>query len=148
MVQEYNNLYTTAINLYPVSPKLIPNWLVIKNESYPVSYDMELMLTEDENHICNELIIISKELDCYGVLRLIPIPSFDVDVNPQYLMLPYKDDFIIKINDTNENSIIYKVYFDSMKCMNIKNKDPIKVNFLNKHFKLWIENKVRLYIID
>lgn len=105
---------------------------------------MELMLTKDEKHICNELIIISKELNRYGVIQLIPIPSFDVDKNPQYLILPYKKGFVIKINDTHENSIIYKVYFESMKCMNIINTNPVKVNFLNKNFKHWIANTVRI----
>lgn len=147
MIQEYNDLYNKAINLCSVRPKLIPNWLVIKNESYPISYEMKVMLNKDEKHFCNELIIISKEIDCYGVVNLIPMPSFDVNINPQHLILPFKNDFIININDTHENTIIYKVYFESMKCMNINNKDPTKVNFLNRNYKHWIENTVRLLII-
>lgn len=131
--------------MYPIHPKIIPNWLMIKNENYPISYDMEDMLTEDKQHICNELIIISKELDC-GVVQLIPIPSFDVDSYPQYLILPYKNNFIIQINDILEGTIIYKVYFQSMKCMNIINTNSIKVNYLNNSFKNWILKTVCSFV--
>lgn len=103
---------------------------------------MEVMLTNSEEHICNKLIILSKELDNYGAVQLIPIPSFDDDIKPQYLILPYKENFLIKINNTHENAIIYKVYFQSMKCMNIINDSLLKVNLLNTHFKHWIINKV------
>lgn len=128
--------------MYPISPKIIPNWLVIKKEMYPISYDMEIMLTNDGDQICNDLIILSKELDSFGGIQLIPIPSFDDDINPQYLIIPYKEDFLIEINNTDENTIIYKVYFQSMKCMNIINDDFNKVNLLNTNFKFWIVNKV------
>lgn len=103
---------------------------------------MEVMLSNGEEQICNKLIILSKELDNYGVVQLIPIPSFDDDINPQYLILPYKADFLININNTYENAIIYKIYFQSMKCMNIINDNLLKVNLLNTNFKHWIINKV------
>lgn len=142
MVNKFNNLYKNAMEMCSEHPKLLPNWLVIKNENVPILYDMNVMLTKDEKYVCNELIIISKELDCYDVTQLIPIPSFEVDRNPGHLILPYKNDFIVKINDTYENSIIYKIYFESMKCMNIINTNPVKVNILNKSFKHWIKNTV------
>lgn len=139
-------MYNKAVKLCSIHPEPIPNWLVIENtNNYSVLYDMKVMLTKDEKHICNELIIISKDLDCLGSVQLIPIPSFDVDVNPQHLILPYKNDFMIEINDTRENMVIYKVYFQSMKCTNIINKNAVTVqNILNKNFKHWIVNQVSL----
>lgn len=147
MLQHFNDLYNKAVESSQIHPEPIPNWLVIKNTNYSVLYDMEVMLTKDETYICNELIIISKELDCFGFVHLIPIPSFDFDINPQHLILPYKNDFMIEINDTNAKMVIFKVYFQSMKCTNIINKDAIPVqHFLNKNFKHWIVNKVCLLL--
>lgn len=139
-------MYNKAVKLCSIHPEPIPNWLVIENtNNYSVLYDMKVMLTKDEKHICNELIIISKDLDCLGSVQLIPIPSFDVDVNPQHLILPYKNDFMIEINDTRENMVIYNIYFQSMKCTNIINKNAVTVqNILNKNFKHWIVNQVSL----
>lgn len=148
MMQDFNNLYNEAKNICPSHPKLIANWLAVKNENYPILYNMELMLAKDDKHICNELIIIAKDYDGYGVMHLIPIPSFDTVKNPQHLILPYKNDFMIKIKDTQENTIIYKTYFQSMKCMNIINNNSVKVNFLNKHFKNWIVNTVSFISIN
>jgi len=144
MIQEYNDLYKKAVNLNHVHPTFIPNWLVIIPKDFPILYEMELMLMKDEKHICNELIIISKKLDSNEEMQLIPIPSFDVNINPQYVILPYKKNFVLQINDTHENSIIYKLYYQSMKCMNIINNNSLKVNLLNKHFKEWINNTVSL----
>lgn len=145
MIQEFIHLYKKVISLYSIHPKLIPNWLMIKNETYSIFSDTENMPTEDVPHICDELIIISKELD-YGVTQFIPIPSFDTNSKPQYIILPYKKNFIIKFNDTHEETIIYKVYFQSMKCMNIINTNSINVNYLNSNFKNWIVNTVCSFV--
>lgn len=99
------------------------------------------MMKKYEECVFEELIILSNELNYYGAIKLIPILSFDDNTNPQYLILPYKRDFIIQINDTNQNSIIYKVYFESIKCLNI-NKNAVQVNLFNKHFKQWIVSTV------
>jgi len=136
--------------LYPACPKLISNWLVVKNKNYSVLYDLEAMMAEEDEHICNELITKSIEFYSYGVLKLIPIPSFDVKINPHYLILPYKRDFIIEVNNSYQNSIIYKAYFQSMKCVNIINKRNLAIDVnksLNKHFVHWIVKTVSLLVI-
>lgn len=138
------------MTLYPVCPKLISNWLVVKNKNYSVLYDLEAMMAKEDEHICNELITKSIEFYSYGVLKLIPIPSFDVKINPNYLILPYKKDFIIEINNSYQNSIIYKAYFQSMKCVNIINKRNVAVDVtksLNKNFAHWIVKTVSLLVI-
>lgn len=118
---------------------------MIKNTNYSVLFDLEAMTTKNEEHACDEFITITKPLNSCGVAKLIPLPSFDNNINPHYLILPYKENFITKINDTNENTIIYRAYFQSMKCMNIINTNSLRVNLdknLNMHFKHWIANRV------
>lgn len=139
-------MYNRAITLCPdVRPTLIPNWLMIKNTNYSVLFDLEAMTTKNEEHACDEFITITTPLNSCSAAKLIPLPSFENNINPHYLILPYKKNFITKINDTNENTIIYRVYFQSMKCMNIINTNSLRVNLdksLNMHFKQWIENRV------
>lgn len=133
--------------MHPVYPKLIPSWLTIKNTNYSVVYDLNAMIAKDDGQInnCNELITTKRQLNLFGVFKIIPIPSFDDDINPQYLILPYMKDFIMNINDPNKNSILYKVYFQSMKCVNIINKNTVNINInlnLNKHYAKWIVKTV------